>query len=102
MTLEEQQPLFRPAEANPEWDHVDCAGILAANTSMRGVEVKPVRDEETRDPAERLCLRGSRHRISSRCLKPPCLNEPGPVSLIATKNLTRASRHLQLYRLAWL
>ena len=30
VTLEEQQPLFRTAEANPEWDHVDCAGILAA------------------------------------------------------------------------
>lgn len=65
VTLEEQQPLFRTAEANPEWDHVDCAGILAANTSTRGVEVKHVRDEQTRDPAERFCLRGSRsHKLA--------------------------------------
>ena len=45
--------------------HVDCAGILATNTSMRGVEMKHVRDEQTRDPAERFCLRGSRsHQLA--------------------------------------
>jgi len=34
VTLEEKQPLFRTAEANPEWDRVGCGGILAANTSI--------------------------------------------------------------------
>src|SRR2546428_2507552 len=31
------------AASNPEWEHVYCAAVLAANTSMRGVEVKHVR-----------------------------------------------------------
>jgi hypothetical protein len=43
LTLEEQQRLFKTAENTAEWEHVYNAGILAANTSMRGVEVKHVR-----------------------------------------------------------
>jgi integrase len=40
---EEQKRLFEAAASNPEWEHVYCAAVLAANTSMRGVEVKHVR-----------------------------------------------------------
>jgi hypothetical protein len=29
--------------SNPEWEHVFCAVIVAANTSMRPVEVKHIR-----------------------------------------------------------
>ena len=76
LTNEEQERLFKTAEANPEWEHVYCAAILAANTSMRGVEVKNVRrkdfdareahrshphqqerDEQARHPIERLGVR---------------------------------------------
>jgi hypothetical protein len=35
--------VFEAAASNPEWDHVYRAAVLAANTSMRGVEVKHVR-----------------------------------------------------------
>ena len=50
--------------------NLTCAGILAANTSLRGVEVKHVRDEQTRDPLIDFCRRCSRsHRISSRLLE---------------------------------
>jgi len=43
LTPDEQKRLFEAAASNPEWEHVYCAAVLAANTSMRGVEVKHVR-----------------------------------------------------------
>jgi integrase len=43
LTPEEQKRLFDAAASNPEWEHVYRAAVLAANTSMRGVEVKHVR-----------------------------------------------------------
>jgi integrase len=43
LSPEEQTRLFKAAASNPEWEHVYCAAVLAANTSMRGVEVKHVR-----------------------------------------------------------
>ena len=50
--------------------NLTCAGILAGNTSLCGVEVKHVRDEQTRDPLIDFCRRCSRsHRISSRLLE---------------------------------
>jgi hypothetical protein len=38
LTAEEQERLFKVAASNAEWQHVYCAAVLAANTSMRGVE----------------------------------------------------------------
>lgn len=35
LTLEEQKRLFEAASSNPEWEHVYCAAVIAANTSMR-------------------------------------------------------------------
>src|SRR4051812_578839 len=46
LTSKEQERLLKAAEANPEWEHVWCAAQLAANTSMRGVEVKHVRRKD--------------------------------------------------------
>jgi integrase len=46
LTNEEQERLLKTAEDNPEWEHVWCAAQLAANTSMRGVEVKHVRRKD--------------------------------------------------------
>jgi integrase len=43
LTPEEQKRLFDTAASNPEWEHVYCAAVLAANTSKRGVEVKHLR-----------------------------------------------------------
>src|SRR5947207_1770173 len=45
LTPEERKRLFEAAAGNPEWEHVYCAAILAANTSMRGVEVKHIRPQ---------------------------------------------------------
>src|SRR5579864_7262596 len=43
LTAEEQTRLFAAAASNQEWEHVYCAAIVAANTSMRPVEVKHLR-----------------------------------------------------------
>ena len=78
LTNKEQERLLKTAEDNPEWEHVWCAAQLAANTSMRGVEVKHVRrkdfdaekrvvhirseqerDEQAGHPVERLSIRRS-------------------------------------------
>jgi len=39
LSTEEQERLIEVAQRNPEWVHVYCAAVLAANTSMRGVEL---------------------------------------------------------------
>ena len=36
LTNEEQKRLLETAARNPEWEHVYCAAVVAANTSMRG------------------------------------------------------------------
>ena len=43
LTRAEQRRLFDVAASNPEWEHVYCAATVAANTSMRPVEVKHLR-----------------------------------------------------------
>jgi hypothetical protein len=43
LTSEERQRLFDTAASNPEWEHIYCAAIVAANTSTRPVEVKHIR-----------------------------------------------------------
>ncbi len=43
LTAEERKRLFHAAASNTEWEHVYCAAIVAANTSMRPVEVKHLR-----------------------------------------------------------
>lgn len=48
LTPEEQKRLLETAASNPEWAHVYCAAVLAANTLMRGVEVKHVRRKNLR------------------------------------------------------
>jgi hypothetical protein len=41
--LSEQKRRLEIAASNPEWEHVYSAAVLAANTSMRELEVTPVR-----------------------------------------------------------
>jgi integrase len=68
LTNEEQERLFKTAEANPEWEHVYRAAILAANTSMRGVEVKHVRRKDF-DTAKRIIhIRTSKNETSKRVI----------------------------------
>ncbi len=46
LTPEEQKRLFETAASQPGWEHVYCAAVVTANTSMRGVEVKHVRRKD--------------------------------------------------------
>lgn len=68
LTSEEQERLLKAAEANPEWEHVWCAAQLAANTSMRGVEVKHVRRKDF-DAGKRVVhIRASKNETSKRVI----------------------------------
>jgi hypothetical protein len=60
--------LFDVAASNPEWEHVYCATIVAANTSMRPVEVKHDRRCDV-DLVKRLRdVRRSKHETSHRVI----------------------------------
>ena len=68
LTNEEQERLFKTAEANPEWEHVYCAATLAANTSMRGVEVKHVRRRDFDTQKRVIHIRTSKNETSKRVI----------------------------------
>jgi len=68
LTDVEQDRLFKVAESNAEWQHVYCAAVLAANTSMRGVEIKHVRRKDVDLDAKALHIRKSKNEGSKRLL----------------------------------
>jgi integrase len=68
LTAEEQERLFKTAEANAEWEHVYCAAILAANTSMRGVEVKHARRKDFDREKRTIHIRTSKNETSKRVI----------------------------------
>jgi integrase len=68
LTSEEQERLLKAAEANPEWEHVWCAAQLAANTSMRGVEVKHVRRKDVDLEKRVVRIRTSKNETSKRII----------------------------------
>lgn len=68
LTREEQERLFKTAENHSEWEHVYCAGILAANTSMRGVEVKHVRRKDFDVNKRVVHIRTSKNETSKRVI----------------------------------
>jgi integrase len=68
LTMKEQERLLEVAKNNPEWAHVYCAAVLAANTSMRGVEIKHVRRKDVDLEAKALHIRKSKNEGSKRVL----------------------------------
>ena len=65
---EERKRLFDAAASNPEWEHVYCAAVVAANTSMRPVEVKHLRRRDV-DLVKRLVhVRRSKNETSHRVI----------------------------------
>ena len=68
LTNEEQGRLFEIADGNTEWEHVYCAGILAASTSMRGVEVKHVRRMDFDLVKRVIHVRTSKNETSKRVI----------------------------------
>ena len=68
LTPDERRRLFDSAASNPEWEHVYCAAVVAANTSMRPVEVKHLRRRDV-DLAKRLLyVRRSKNETSHRVI----------------------------------
>jgi integrase len=68
LTRDEQKRLFDAAASNPEWEHVYCAATLAANTSMRPVEVKHLRRRDVDLFKKILTVRRSKNESSHRVI----------------------------------
>ena len=68
LTAEEQKRLFAAAASNQEWEHVYCAAIVAANTSMRPVEVKHLRRCDVDLVKKLLHVRRSKNETSHRVI----------------------------------
>jgi integrase len=68
LTPEERRRLFESAASNPEWEHVYCAAIVAANTSMRPVEVKHIRRCDVDLVKRLLHVRRSKNETSHRVI----------------------------------
>jgi integrase len=68
LTMKEQERLFEVAQSNPEWVHVYCAAVLAANTSMRGVEIKHLRRKDIDLGTKAVHIRKSKNEGSKRVL----------------------------------
>src|SRR5688572_18882184 len=68
LTADERKRLFQSAASNPEWEHVYCAAIVAANTSMRPVEVKHLRRCDVDLVKRLLHVRRSKNETSHRVI----------------------------------
>ena len=68
LTPDEQARLFTAAASNDEWEHVYCAAIVAANTSMRPVEVKHLRRRDVDLVKKLLFVRRSKNQSSHRVI----------------------------------
>lgn len=80
LTADERTRLFDAAASNPEWEHVFCAAIVAANTSMRPVEVKHLRRCDVDMVKRLLHVRRSKNETSHRVI---------PLNASAIKALAR-------------
>jgi integrase len=68
LTPEERRRLFDVAASTAEWEHVYCAAIVAANTSMRPVEVKHIRRCDVDLVKRLLYVRCSKNETSHRVI----------------------------------
>ena len=68
LTPEEQRRLFEAAAKNPDWEHVYCAAVVAANTSMRPVEVKHLRRADVDLRKKIVVIRRSKNQSSHRII----------------------------------
>jgi len=88
LTAKEQERLLEVAQSNREWARVYCAAVLAANTSMRGVEIKHVRRKDVDLEAKAVHIRKSKNEGSKRVLP---LNED---ALAAVKRMIERADEL--------
>ena len=106
LTGDELTRLFKTAAGNVEWEHVYCAVIVAANTSLRPVEVKHLRWQDVDPAASTITVTRSKNASSHRVIplnqsaraainrmweraKALCFTQPGHYIWFSCKN-----RHL--------
>ena len=80
LTSEERRRLFEVAANNPEWEHVYCAAIVAATTSMRRVEVMNLKRKNVDVFAKTVTVGRSKNHAGLRVI---------PLNDSALKALTR-------------
>jgi len=68
LTPEERKRLFESAASKPEWEHVYCAAVVAANTSLRPVEVKHLRRRDVDLVKKLVHVRRSKNETSHRVI----------------------------------
>jgi hypothetical protein len=68
LTPDERKRLFDVAASNLEWEHVYCAAVVAANTSMRPVEVKHLRRRDVDLEKKLVHVRRSKNETSHRVI----------------------------------
>lgn len=66
LTREEQRRLLRVASSKPAWEHLYCAAVVAANTSMRRVEVMHLRRQDVDLFDKSVTIRRSKNKSSHR------------------------------------
>jgi integrase len=98
LTDEERQRLFDAAASNPEWEHVYCAAVVAANTSMRPVEVKHLRRRDV-DVVRRLVhVRRSKNETSHRVIP---LNAPAVEAIVRMLDRANLLGHTEPDHFFW-
>jgi integrase len=80
LTGEERKRLLDAAASNPEWMHMECAAILALNTTMRRVEVTHLRRRDVDLLNQTVWVRLSKNESGHRRI---------PLNADALKALTR-------------
>jgi len=85
LTPAERKRLFDVAASNPEWEHVYCATVVAANTSMRPMEVKHLRRRDVDLVKKLVYIRRSKNETSHRVIP---LNTPAIIAI--TRMVERA------------
>jgi integrase len=79
LTVEEQDRLFAVAQSNPEWEHVYCAAVVAAHTSLCSVEVRRLRRRDVDLFNRKLSVPygKNKHRLRVIPLLPPAIKALG-------------------------
>lgn len=98
LTNDERTRLFETAKTNTEWEHVYCAAVLAANTSMRGVEIKHIRRMDVDVDKAEIHIRHSKNDVSRRVIP---LNAPALEAVMRMLLRADTFRHTEPTHYLW-
>ncbi|MCC6269637.1 MAG: site-specific integrase, partial [Dehalococcoidia bacterium] len=98
LTNEERTRLLAAASSNPAWEHVYCAAVVAANTSMRSVEVKHLRRCDVDLVRKTATVSHSKNQSSQRVIP---LNAPALKALARMLGRADALGHSEATHYLW-